>query len=273
MRAPVKERREAMVIDILSMNGTKELLLKMTPAERGLFLLFGYAANQVNVLWKIVAIATNETSENPVEERVSGAQTHIIVRLLIGVLWEAWRLVQERLLKSDIGREMVPKLDEQGREALDQLKTCFGRSNVISTVRNDFCFHYPKPNDMEAAFQSAIASGAMEEADFGIYFTQSSLNMFFFVSDYVFAQAIANAVQGADIDKAHENLLKSLAPIAINFSEVVHSFAKALFLKYPGPHLTPELTMTVVVKIDTPPNIDELRLPFYVDVSSHTTEL
>jgi hypothetical protein len=71
------------MIDVMALNGAKDLLMKMTPAERGLFLLFGYASNQVNVLWKLVIVATNETPENPIEQRVSGAQTQIVVRLLI----------------------------------------------------------------------------------------------------------------------------------------------------------------------------------------------
>jgi hypothetical protein len=42
------------MIDVLALDGAKDLLtIKMTPAERGLFLLFGYASNQVNVLWKL----------------------------------------------------------------------------------------------------------------------------------------------------------------------------------------------------------------------------
>jgi hypothetical protein len=51
------------MIDVMALNGAKDLLMKMTPAERGLFLLFGYASNQVNVLWKLVIVATNETPE------------------------------------------------------------------------------------------------------------------------------------------------------------------------------------------------------------------
>jgi hypothetical protein len=251
------------MIDILSMNGTKVLLLKITPAERGLFLLLGYASNQVTVLWKLVTVATNETPENLVEQRVSGAQTQIIVRVLIGVLWEAWRLAQRRLLGSKIGKEFIPKLDRPAIEALERLKKRFGGSDTIAAVRNDFCFHYPKSDDMEAAFQTAVASGAMEEADWGIYFTRALLNTFFFVSDYVFAHGIANAVKGANVNEAHQTLLASLAPIANDLSEVAYGFAAALFSKYLGP----ELTMTVVAKIDNAPNIDELRLPFYVEVT------
>lgn len=252
------------MIDILSMNGVKELLLKATPAERGLFLLLGYATNQINVLLKLVTIATNETPKNPIEQRVSGAQTQIIVRLMIGVLWEAMRLVQSRLLGSAIGKEFIQTLDPQALAALERLKKWIGGSNMIASVRNDYCFHYPKPDDMEAAFQTALASDEMEEQDWGIYFARTLLNTSYFVSDYVFAHGIMKAVEGVNINEAHQKLLGSLAPIANDFSEVAHGFVAALFLKYSGPD---DLVMTVVAKIDNAPNIEELRLPFYVEVS------
>jgi hypothetical protein len=118
----VEKKEEAYVIDVLALNGAKELLTKMTPAERGLFLLFGYASNQVNVLWKLVSVATNETPDDPVEQRVSGAQTQIIVRLLVGVLFEAWRLVQGRFLGSELGKDFVPQMDDAAGQALDRLK-------------------------------------------------------------------------------------------------------------------------------------------------------
>jgi hypothetical protein len=154
------------MIDVLALDGAKDLLtIKMTPAERGLFLLFGYASNQVNVLWKLVIVATNETPENPIEQRISGAQSQIVVRLLIGVLFEAWRLVQGRLLGSELGKEFVPQLNGAATAALDRLKKAFGGSNMISAFRNDFPFHHPKPDDMEAAFQEAVKSGTMEEQD------------------------------------------------------------------------------------------------------------
>lgn len=251
------------IIDVMALDGAKGLLMKMTPAERGLFLLFGYASNQVNVLWKLVIVATNETPENRIEQRVSGAQTQIVVRLLIGVLFEAWKLVQGRLLGTELGKEFVPQLNDPATAALDRLKRAFGGSNMISSVRNDFSFHHPKPDDMEAAFQASVNSGMMDEEDWGVFFTTTLLNTFFFVSDYVFAHGIALAVKNEDVNEAHKKLLMSLAPIANDFSEVAFDFARILFAKYLGP----ELGMTIVARIKDPPKIDDLRLPFYTDVS------
>jgi len=52
----------------------KEQLQKLTADERSLFLLLGYASNQINALWKLVIVATNEGTKNPVEEKVAAAQ-------------------------------------------------------------------------------------------------------------------------------------------------------------------------------------------------------
>ena len=44
------------MIDVLRIAVTKDDLLKMTAEERSLFLLLGYASNQVNPLWKLIRI-------------------------------------------------------------------------------------------------------------------------------------------------------------------------------------------------------------------------
>src|SRR5262249_35499227 len=48
----------------------KEQLQKLTARERSVFLLLGYASNQINALWKLVVVATNEGTKNPTEEKV-----------------------------------------------------------------------------------------------------------------------------------------------------------------------------------------------------------
>lgn len=53
------QRKESHMIDVLRVEGIKEMLLKMEPEERTTFLLLGYSSNQVSVLWKLVTIATN----------------------------------------------------------------------------------------------------------------------------------------------------------------------------------------------------------------------
>jgi hypothetical protein len=122
------------VLDILRLPMTKDILGKMTPDERGLFLLLGHASNQVNALWKVVIIATNDTPENLIDQRVSGAQTQIFARLTIGAMHEAWLLIERGLLKSKANREWVSSLDHEAQAGLDRLKKRFGVSNPLSAI-------------------------------------------------------------------------------------------------------------------------------------------
>jgi hypothetical protein len=240
---------------------TKEVLDKMTTEERSLFLLLGYASNQVNALWKLVIIATNETPENPIEQRVSGAQTQIFVRLTIGVMHEAWLLVERGFLKSKVGREWVSSLDVEAQTALERLKKRFGVANPLAAIRNNFAFHHPKPERMEAAYQLAAKAGS-EDADWSIFFNQGLLNVSFFVSDFVVVHGVMDILDETDVNEAHKKLLNPLHAIALDISEVTFGFAKLMFQKYINEH---ELVMNEVAHIKDAPDIDTLRLPFYVE--------
>jgi hypothetical protein len=100
----------------------KEQLQKLTADERSLFLLLGYASNQINALWKLVVVATNEGAADSLEKKVSGAQTQIFVRLLIGTMREALKLIEKRFVGSPLGKEYVPRLSPPATAALGRLK-------------------------------------------------------------------------------------------------------------------------------------------------------
>ena len=141
-------------------------------------------------------------------------------------------------------------------------KKRFGASNPLATIRNNFAFHHPTMEQMEAAFQTATTNKDSEEADWSVFVNRALLNTFFFVSDYVMVHAVTQALNETDVNLAHEKLLGELAPIANNLSEFTFGFAKAIFQKYIG---SEELVMTVVAKFTDAPDIDNLRLPFYVE--------
>jgi hypothetical protein len=253
---------KASTLDILRIPIAKDDLLKMSAPERSLFLLLGYASNQVNALWKLIIISTNHTPEDPVEQRVTGAQTQILVRLLIGVMREGLKLVEKRFLGSLIGREYVPLLDVTATAALDRLKKRLGSTDQLVVIRDNFGFHHPNLLDMDAAFQLAIQNQDAEELDWCLYVNRGLLNTFFFVSDFVLVHGMANALGEKDVNEAHRKLLGDLAPIANDLSEFTFGFAGAIFRKYFGA----ELKATVVARIYDAPSIDDLKLPFYVEM-------
>lgn len=250
-----------MTLDILRLGVTKDLLRAMAKEERALFLALGHASNQVNALWKLVIVLTNGDTDDPVKQRLEGAQMQVFVRLTMGAMWEAWRLVEDRFLKRPLGREFVPLLDGPAADALDRLKKRFGKGSGLSTVRNNFAFHHPSIDDVDAAFEKAAAETDSEDADWSVYFNTALLNTFFFVSDYVLVHGMAEALGDPDVNQAHRKLLGEMAPVASDLSEFAFGFAAAIFKR----HVGTELTMTRVALVDDAPDIDSIRYPFFVE--------
>jgi hypothetical protein len=236
----------------------KEHLQKLTAGERSLFLLLGYASNQINTLWKLVIVATNDVAKDPVEEKVSGAQTQLFVRLLIGIMREALKLIEKRFVGSTLGKEYIPLLSTDAAEALNRLKKRFGAPDKFVVVRDNFAFHHPSLDDMEAAFQLAVKSDG-DETDWCMYLNNALLNTHFFASDFVLVHGIANAMGEPDVNEAHRKLLGDIAPIANDLSTFTFGFAEAIFKRHFG-----ELTATLVAEVKDAPNIEDLRLPWFV---------
>ena len=240
----------------------KAQLQKLTASERSLFLLLGYASNQINTLWKLVVVATNPGTTDPVEEKASGAQTQIFVRLLIGIMREALKLIEKRFLGTTLGKDYTPRLSTDATGALGRLKKRFGATDKLVVIRDNFAFHHPSLDDMEAAFQLAVTSDG-DDTDWCMYLESTLLNTFFFASDFVIVHGMAKALGETDINEAHRKLLGDLAPIANDLSTFAFGFAEAIFKKHFG-----ELTATVVAQIERAPRIEDLRLPWFLETTS-----
>jgi hypothetical protein len=66
-----------------------------------------------------------------------------------------------------------------------------------------------------------------------------------------------------DVNEAHRKLLGDIAPVANDLSTFTFGFAEAIFVKYFG-----ELTATLVAEINDVSNIEDLRLPWFVDTAT-----
>jgi hypothetical protein len=249
------------MIDVVKIPIPKEQLAKLSPEERSVFLTLGYASNQVCVLWKMIIFSTNHTPTEVVEQRVTAAQTQILVRLCIGVLQETWQFVSKRFLSSKLGREYEPLLGPTGRSALEGLKKRFGGSNMLAKIRNNYAFHHPDEIDMEAAFAAASTSAHGEPEDWNWYLTTNLLNTFFFVSDFVMAHGMMNAAGETDLLEAHRKILGELGPVASELSEFTGAFIEAILRK----HFGTEMTGTICAKIANAPKDNEVFLPFYIE--------
>jgi hypothetical protein len=93
----------------------KDRLRAMPNDERVLFVLLGYASNQISMLQKLLTFATNRTPDAELEQHATGAQTQMLVRLV--ALNEAWEMVRTRFIEAPLAQSYLPVLDADGQKA------------------------------------------------------------------------------------------------------------------------------------------------------------
>lgn len=248
------------MIDIFRIRFPKEKLRALSSEERSLFFLLGYAANQIAVFRKIVVFATNKTPEEYVDQHVTGAQTQILVRHMVGVVCEAWELINKRFIQKPVGREYQDLLNQAGKDALAKLKSHFGGYNLLSKIRNNFAFHHPYDADVDAGFELAAATKDFDN-DWNWYLSKENINCFYFISDIVVIHGILNAGGETDLIVAQKKMHEELNYVYDLFVQFATAFFDAILTK----HFSPEIIAELCTKIDDAPSAFDISIPFYIE--------
>jgi hypothetical protein len=248
------------MITVLRVPVSKDRMRAMPADERALLILLGYAANQINLLSKLVIFSSNKTPDG-VEQALSGAQTQMLARLTIGVLSEGWELISKRFLGTPIGRDYRPRLDATGAAALIQLQKTFGGSNIINKIRSNYAFHHPYNSDVNAAFEVA-ASDAAWDNDWNWFFSHSGYNSFYFPSDFIIMHGMLTAVGETDLITAHEKIMAEVRWVSENMSQFIMALTAAFWQKHFGSEMTAELRE----EITHAPGAFDVWIPFFIEI-------
>lgn len=177
------------MIQVYQIPVPKDRLRAIPKDERAFLLLLGYAANQLSMLQKLLMFSSNKIPPNELEQQLSSAQTQMLVRYIVGVLHETWLLIERHYISNPLGRDYQSRIDSGGQQALSNLRRQFGSSNLLSKVRNNISFHYPKIDDVEAAFEAACNDFDLDD-HWNLYFSQYGFNSFYFLSDLIIIHGI-----------------------------------------------------------------------------------
>jgi hypothetical protein len=243
-----------------------ERLKALPKEERALFLLMGYAANQITMFRKLLVFSSNKTPDDSVEQRISGAQTQMLARFLIGIEHEAWKLIKNRFLGSPIGREYQKRLNSTGKEALESLKRYFASSNMVDKVRNNYAYHHPFNEDVDAAFQVAADDSDWDDY-WKLYLSDSATNSFHFASDVVVAHGMMHAINETDIAVAHQKIMEESSRVAKLMTELILDFVAAFVANnFSIPTSSSEILGQECEPIANAPDVLKFWLPFYVEL-------
>jgi hypothetical protein len=175
------------MIEVYRVPISKKQLTILPKEERALLLLMGHALNQISVFLKLFTFSSNKDPKHPIEERVSAAQSYIILRVLFGVLLEIWEVI--RINKLIVDRYM-PDIDEDGKKSYNTLVKYFQRSSLLYRLRNNFSYHLPNTKVVDRTFNSIPEN----EAGWEWYLSSTNTNSFYFSSDLIMTYGILNLV-------------------------------------------------------------------------------
>lgn len=233
----------------------------MPKEERSLFFMLGYTANQIILFQKLLIFSVNGMPSDPVDIKLSAVQTEMLLRLMMGVLFEGWRLIEKRFIGRPIGRDYQPLLDNEGRQALMDLKKQFGTSNLLATIRNHFAFHFPNSDEVEIAFDSAFNDENFDD-EWNLFFARNKFNSQYMLCEVVFVHALFKALGEDDWTAGQTKIMKEVHAASDNMVKFIHGFTAALWKNRIGP----EMLAHVQTRIDDVPDLQSVVLPFFVAV-------
>ena len=185
----------------------------------------------------------------------------MLVRLTVGALNEPWELVRTRCIETTMAKDYLNLLDASGQEAFAGLKRQFGESNLLNKIRKNYAFHYPRSDDVEKAFES-ICNDPELGGLLNLYFSAHGFNSLFLLSDLVFIQGIAEKSEEPDLEAAQKKLMGEVSRASSNLIEFARAFTAAAWLR----HFGQEMIARDMVAVTDAPNIDDVWLPFFVEV-------
>jgi hypothetical protein len=222
--------------------------------ERALLFVAGHILNQVSVFMKLVRFSTNSDPTNPIEERISAAQSQLILRCLIGVLVEAWEFIRRPMNQKIIGTQLE-NIDDDGRTSYDKLKKQFGKSGLLYDLRNNFLYHNPKPAALDKAFESIPA-----DEDWEWYLSEANTNSFYFSCELAMGYAIMGATGEPLHIGAFGTVMQEVMQAANTLPYFLMPLMKAILTKHLGEAILKPHPGTI---IENAPQLGQFWIPFF----------
>jgi hypothetical protein len=243
---------------------TKSSLAALPQAERSLLLLLGHASNEINVLSKLILMVRKDAPPSQIAEKVEAGQACVLLRVLVGQLYEAWELFRKRVQAiRPLHDKYVPLLDASGAAALQNLNRHFGGETPLTKIRNKVAFHYSDDDNLTE--QSFLAVANTEPLEF--YLTNQVGNSFYHASELiVMSSALRIALSGTSNDDAAA--FAKLSDIVINVSrDITELFGQLMGVIMEK--CLPDLETQIENHPDGP-QLSTLSLPYFIEFDAVT---
>jgi len=243
------------MIEITRYALTRNDLMSLQTDERKLLLVLGHAHNELNCFTKLVQFASQTVSTVDFLQNAEVAQVMILVRTLIGKVFESLRLVGERV-QSNHGLRNKLSLEITGRTkaAYEQIKGRIGKNSILADLRTNFAFHNPNGDELESSFEACLP-----DDNYDVLMTLSQTNSFYTFSETVIMNAIYRRANIGRDPQAVFAFIDDIVHIAIQLVEVLDAAINLILAE------TPLDNRISIYELEGLPKIRDVTLPFFVD--------
>ncbi len=242
------------MIQVTQFHFSKADFAGMPPDERALIFLTGQTINQVNVWLKLIRLSSSFESASAVENKLSAAQTHILLRALFGTLHEAW-VWQTRKDMGPLIARYLPNLPVDAQTARKMLSKRLGNGGTMDALRNGYSFHSPTATMLDETF-----AAMPEDEDWSWYVTDEYSSTLMLSCETVLGYGVASKGNGADLNEGFGNILSEVIGIANAMNEFMTGLAVVALRSN-----LPQKTRQSPVMIEHAPQLKDAVLPFYIE--------
>jgi hypothetical protein len=237
-----------------------DTLRAMPEDERILFVQLSHITNDIAILHKLL-LFTHKTSDSEIIRDSIVAQGSLAARLLAGVLYEAWQVLQSTFFNSTLAKTYEDLLPNEPSGALRELKAYFRGGNTISTVRNHFAFHYDR-----GAVQDYLDCMDEKSAElYHIYLSDDHGNSLYYLAEEISGMAMVKALgsvsPGLTPGEAHQRLYEDLIAVSGHFQTFASGCMILVLDKYCQVEGAVPYTEAI---IDDGPPVNEVAIPYFV---------
>lgn len=226
--------------------------------DRALIVLMGHAANELNILGKLLCFCKNQEETTSLLNEAQNAQALTLVRILAGKACECWKLLSKKLInkKSNIYEQ---RFDEETKKSLDSLKEYFKGGNTIKLVRDKFGFHY-SPNKIPAGYKK-IEKG--DKLDFCL--SRVNGNTLHVFAETIVNRSLLESINPNDHHRALGALIDETNEVIKWFIDVTNACLAICLIIYVGEDL--EELGAHEIEVENAPNLKDVTIPYFVEIA------
>ncbi len=251
-------RREFRRMETYVVKVNRKTLEQMPDTDRVLLLSFAHFANELRALERLAVWSLPRQSLSDPENAGRVTLTFMFLKLIAGKLNEAYNLVHDKFYGTGASRELVPLFSEDGKVALEKIKTYFSSGeNLVHRIRNLDAFHYG------AAEVRVALDGIPDEME--VYLQNGpSVNKLYYFAEVLAVRAILTdwGFPPSEGDEALYSLEREILNVAHWFTILSDQLIATTIKKYIDAIWD---GVAIPVDVGPVPGFDEVRIPWFVD--------